>query len=47
MTIYYKCLMCKKEIEWKKFDENYRCPYCGFRVAVKIRPKIIKRVKAI
>ncbi|MEM5811335.1 MAG: DNA-directed RNA polymerase subunit P [Candidatus Aenigmatarchaeota archaeon] len=43
----YKCIMCKKEMEWKQFDESLRCPYCGFRVVQKVRPKNIKRVKAI
>jgi len=47
MTAIYKCMMCKKEMEWEKFDENLRCPYCGFRVALKVRPKNIKRVFAI
>lgn len=46
MTV-YKCIMCKKDMDWKAFEENLRCPYCGFRIVMKKRPKIIKRVKAI
>jgi DNA-directed RNA polymerase subunit P len=41
----YKCTNCKKEIP--KIEDRIRCPYCGSRVFVKLRPKVVKRVKAI
>lgn len=40
----YKCIKCKKIIT--KVDEKIRCPYCGFRIFVKLRPKVVKRVQA-
>ena len=40
----YKCIDCKKIVG--KLDEKIRCPYCGARVFVKLRPKIVKRVRA-
>ena len=40
----FKCLKCKKVIE--KLDERVRCPYCGYRIFVKMRPKVVKRVQA-
>lgn len=41
----YKCVKCKKEIT--KAEEKIRCPYCGFRVYVKIRPTIVRKVEAV
>ncbi len=40
----YVCLKCKKVIE---VDDKIRCPFCGFRIITKPRPKFRKRVKAI
>jgi len=40
----YKCIKCGKIVE--KLDERVRCPYCGFRIFVKVRPRIVKRVQA-
>lgn len=40
----YKCVKCKKIVT--KIDEKIRCPYCGFRIFVKLRPKTVKRVHA-
>ncbi|MEM5793197.1 MAG: DNA-directed RNA polymerase subunit P [Candidatus Aenigmatarchaeota archaeon] len=39
-----KCVNCGKETE--KIIDRVRCPFCGFRVFVKKRPKIIKKVQA-
>ena len=43
MFVSYKCLSCKKEFE---LEDKIRCPFCGFRIAVKTRPKFRKRVVA-
>jgi len=40
----YKCIKCKKIIP--KLEEKIRCPYCGFRIFVKLRPPVVKRVRA-
>ncbi|MFH0836653.1 MAG: DNA-directed RNA polymerase subunit P [Candidatus Aenigmatarchaeota archaeon] len=39
----YRCLKCKKLFS---FEDRIRCPFCGFRVLVKARVPIIKKVKA-
>lgn len=40
----YKCMKCKKVVS--KLEDKIRCPYCGFRIFVKVRPKVVKRVQA-
>ena len=40
----YKCIKCGRVIE--KFADRIRCPYCGNRIFVKLRPEIVKRVQA-
>ena len=40
----YKCIKCKKVVS--KLEDKIRCPYCGFRIFVKVRPKVTKRVQA-
>jgi len=40
----YKCVNCKRIIT--KLEDKVRCPYCGTRVFVKLRPEIVKRVQA-
>ncbi len=39
----YKCLKCRKEFE---LEDRIRCPLCGFRIIVKTRPAVVKRVVA-
>jgi DNA-directed RNA polymerase subunit RPC12/RpoP len=40
----FKCLKCKNLIE--ELEERIRCPYCGYRIFVKARANVIKRVRA-
>jgi DNA-directed RNA polymerase subunit P len=40
----YKCVKCGKETE--KIIDRVRCPFCGFRIFIKKRPQVIKKVKA-
>jgi len=42
----YKCLNCGKDIELKQVREKIRCPYCGYKIILKERPKTIVKVKA-
>jgi DNA-directed RNA polymerase subunit P len=42
----YKCLKCGKSIELKQVRDKIRCPYCGYRILVKERPKTVIRVSA-
>lgn len=39
----YVCLKCRKEFD---LEDRVRCPYCGFRIIVKSRPRFRKRVVA-
>jgi DNA-directed RNA polymerase subunit RPC12/RpoP len=48
--VYYKCMSCGKispAEKWELVEFEFRCPECGYRVAAKIRPPIVKRIKAI
>ena len=40
----YKCVNCKKTMP--KIEGTVRCPYCGARILVKVRPDVVKRVHA-
>jgi len=40
----YKCINCKKNVG--KLMDKIRCPYCGYRIFVKLRPEVVKRVRA-
>ncbi|MHC1568832.1 MAG: DNA-directed RNA polymerase subunit P [Candidatus Syntropharchaeia archaeon] len=42
----YYCANCKKSVEIDYEYQGIRCPYCGYRILIKERPTIIKRVKA-
>jgi len=42
----YKCLKCKKEIKFEGMKERIRCPFCGYRILYKERPKTPTKVKA-
>ena len=37
---------CGKVIEWEHLKERVRCPYCGYRVVMKDRPKTPVKVQA-
>lgn len=39
----YKCLKCKKDID---IEDKVRCTFCGFRIVIKARPEVVKRVVA-
>lgn len=41
----YRCAKCGKEIDLKK-EDPIRCPYCGGKILLKERAKIIKKVEA-
>jgi DNA-directed RNA polymerase subunit P len=42
----YLCLSCKKEIEYEQIKDKIRCPFCGYKVIMKKRPKIVTKVPA-
>jgi len=39
----FKCLKCKEEFE---LEDRVKCPFCGFRIICKTRPRIVKKVVA-
>jgi len=41
----YRCGQCGKEVELEP-GAPVRCPFCGFKVIFKTRPKVVKKVKA-
>ncbi|HPR40973.1 MAG TPA: hypothetical protein PK718_00290 [Candidatus Methanofastidiosa archaeon] len=47
----YKCINreCRKELSLNDLDnvQGIKCPYCGGRVLIKLRPKQSKRVGCI
>ena len=40
----YKCISCGKEVKVKTLDK-VQCPYCGYRIIEKTRPRIVKNLK--
>ncbi len=45
----YKCLRCNKIFSKEELETlpGVRCPYCGYKIVIKLRPPVAKRVKAI
>lgn len=42
----FKCLNCGKNIEKKDIVRGVRCPFCGYRILLKKRPKgVVKKIK--
>lgn len=44
--IMYKCLKCAKEIKSEELKERIRCPFCGYRIVLKKKPKKVIKVPA-
>jgi len=42
----YVCLNCTKAMDWDQIKERVRCPYCGYRIVEKARPKTVVKVPA-
>ena len=42
----YKCFNCGKEIDAKGIERRVICPYCSSRIIKKVRPAVIKKIKA-
>ena len=47
--IIYKCFRCGRLVSYEKIkmSPDLKCPNCGFKILVKVRPKIVKKVKAV
>lgn len=42
----YKCVNCGKEVSGEELSKRIRCPFCGYRILLKKRPEIVKKVKS-
>ncbi|MHA1311281.1 MAG: DNA-directed RNA polymerase subunit P [Candidatus Helarchaeota archaeon] len=44
----YECGECKKEINAMDMNSlpGIKCPQCGYRILYKIRPPVVKKIKA-
>ena len=47
--IEYECISCGSRIsaEMLLLSPEIKCPICGYRVLRKVRPPIVKKVKAV
>jgi|GEM_PF-160627 len=45
-AILYQCMKCGATVKSTELDFGIRCPFCRYRVLMKIRPPIVKRIKA-
>lgn len=44
----YKCLNCGKKMNIDlKTAKKIICPYCGYKIVEKVRPRIVKKVPTI
>jgi DNA-directed RNA polymerase subunit P len=41
----YKCSNCGKAVELGE-EGPVRCPFCGNKILFKVRPKVVKKLKA-
>ncbi|NPV50090.1 MAG: DNA-directed RNA polymerase subunit P [Candidatus Methanofastidiosum sp.] len=44
----YKCIECKRILTPTELDDirGIKCPYCGNRIFIKMRPEMAKTVQA-
>ena len=50
--IEYQCLRCGKIMRYSEVERRWRelgvtCIYCGYKVLKKVRPKVVKQLKAV
>ncbi len=46
LTILYQCMKCGAIVKPTELELGVRCPLCRYRILVKVRPPIVKRIKA-
>jgi len=46
--LFYECINCGSEISADQLamTPEIKCPFCGYRILRKVRPPIVKHVKA-
>ncbi|MEM2111364.1 MAG: DNA-directed RNA polymerase subunit P [Candidatus Bathyarchaeia archaeon] len=45
-ALLYQCIKCGAMVKSTELELGTRCPHCRYRVLRKIRPPIVKRIKA-
>jgi DNA-directed RNA polymerase subunit P len=47
--ILYECNRCGKRFDGREIAErgNLKCPHCGYKIIKKVKPPVVKRIKAI
>ncbi|MDH5441570.1 MAG: DNA-directed RNA polymerase subunit P [Candidatus Bathyarchaeota archaeon] len=45
-NIIYECSKCGATVSSKELELGIRCPHCRYRVLMKVRPPIVKRIQA-
>ncbi len=45
-SLLYQCLKCGATVKSTELELGIRCPYCRYRVLKKVRPPIVKHIKA-
>jgi DNA-directed RNA polymerase subunit RPC12/RpoP len=49
--VIYECISCghrAPQSKWEEIEGQFRCPNCGHsKIAKKIRPPVVRRVKAV
>lgn len=43
----YLCTNCRRKVDYKLIQKKVKCPYCGNKILIKVRPNIVKHIKAI
>jgi DNA-directed RNA polymerase subunit P len=49
LGIVYECVKCGEKVSLEELDlrgGGVKCTYCGYRVLRKVRPPVVKRIKA-
>jgi DNA-directed RNA polymerase subunit P len=49
LGIVYECVKCGAKVSLEELDlrgGGVKCTYCGYRVLRKVRPPVVKRIKA-
>lgn len=45
-AILYQCMKCGATVKSTDLELGVRCPFCRYRVLMKVRPPIVKRIEA-
>jgi len=48
-SVVYECMVCGEKATKQEWERTgiFKCPNCGWRIGRKLRPPIVRRVKAV